>query len=211
MRSNAGTYPITAAVGTLSAANYKFAFATGTFTVLKQQLTVAANPATRAYGAADPAYTATFTGFRNGDTAADLSGAPAFSTTATAASDPGTYPLNIAQGTLSSPNYTFAGFTGSALTITQGIANIATKKMVNGVLTATITYGAANKPVVGSTITFTVGSTNDLACTAVTNALGKATCSVTGLVRTRISLAGYTAKFPGTAALLPGEKKQGVL
>jgi hypothetical protein len=211
VKSNAGTYPIVATMGSLSAANYQFAFAPGTMTALKQQLTVAADPATRMYGAADPAYTATFTGFRNGDTVAALSGAPAFSTTATAASDPGVYPLTVAQGTLGSPNYTFAGFAGSTLTITPGVATITTKKMLNGVLTATITYGAANKPVVGSTITFTVGSTDDLACTAVTNALGKATCTVAGLVRTRISLAGYTARFPGTSALLPGQKKQGVL
>ena len=46
VKSNAGSYPIDAAVGTLRATNYRFAFLAGTLTVLKKQLTVAAEPAT---------------------------------------------------------------------------------------------------------------------------------------------------------------------
>jgi hypothetical protein len=213
VKSNAGTYPIDAAVGSLTAANYRFVFVSGTMTVLKKQLTVTADPATREYGDANPAFTATYAGFRNGDTAAVLSGSPAFSTTATPSSDPGTYPVTISQGTLASPNYTFIGFAGgsSTLTITQATARIATTKMNNGVLSATITYGTANNPVVGSTITFTVGNGTNVACTAVTDATGKAACTATGLARTQITLAGYTAHFDGTAGVAPGEKHQGIL
>lgn len=210
-QSNAGTYPIDIVAGTLAATNYRFVLVDGTFTVNKRQLTVAADPATRAYGDAPPAYTATFTGFRNGDTAADLTGAPEFSTPATVASDPGTYPLNVAQGTLSSPNYTFGGFTPSTLTITSGVATITTAKMLNATITAVITYGVNNTPVVGSTITFTVGNGSTVACTAVTDATGKAACVVSGIIKTNIQLGGYTAHFPGTANLLPGEKHQGIL
>lgn len=209
--SNAGTYPIDVEPGTLASSNYRFVAVDGTFTINKRELTVAANSATREYGAADPVFTATYTGFRNGDTAAALSGAPAFSTPATAASDPGSYPLNVAAGTLASPNYTFAGFTPSTLTITQADAKIDTKKMSNGVLQATVTYGAANVPVVGSTITFTVGNGSTLACTAVTDATGTATCTATGAARTAIILQGYTAHFAGTTGVRAGEQHQGIL
>ncbi len=211
VKSNAGSYPIDAAVGSLRATNYRFAFVAGTLTVLKKQLTVTAEPATRAYGDPDPTFRATFTGFRNGDSATVLTGVPKFSTTAGPASDPGTYPLTVAKGTLGSPNYTFVGFNlgGSTLTITQGVPAIVTTKMVNGVLSATVTYGAANTPVAGSTITFKVGKSTTTACSALTNASGKAECTATGAARNGIALSGYTAQFPGTSALLSGEKFQG--
>jgi uncharacterized protein (TIGR03437 family) len=49
--SPAGAYPITPAIGTLSAANYTFGFVNGTLTVMGT-LTVAANSASKIYGAA---------------------------------------------------------------------------------------------------------------------------------------------------------------
>lgn len=211
VKSNAGTYPIDIALGTLSSPNYRFVLKAGTLTVTKRELQVKADPATRTYGAADPAFTATFTGFRNGDTAAALSGAPAFSTTATASSVPGDYPLTVAQGTLSSPNYTFAGFAGSTLTITSGTVDIATTPVGGGNVSATVTYGAAKTPVVGSTITFTIGKGTVVACTAVTDATGKALCKPSALDNTKILIAGYTARFPGTAYLLPAEHHQALL
>ena len=68
--SPAGTYPITAALGTLAATNYAFTFVNGTLTVNKAVLTVTANDAGRPYGTANPAFTSTITGFVNGDTQA---------------------------------------------------------------------------------------------------------------------------------------------
>jgi hypothetical protein len=44
--SHPGTYQITATIGTLSAANYAFAFATGTLTVVKAPVRVVAKPTT---------------------------------------------------------------------------------------------------------------------------------------------------------------------
>ncbi|WP_183097655.1 MBG-2 domain-containing protein [Nocardioides pelophilus] len=211
VKSDAGTYPIEIAVGSLSSPNYRFVLLPGTLTVTKRQLTVRADPATRAYGAEPPAYTASYTGFRNGDTAAVLAGGPAFSTPATATSDPGTYPLDVGQGTLDSPNYSFGGFVSSTLTITPGVADIATTKLAGGVLSATVTFGTSRTPVVGSTITFTIGNGDKPACTAVTDATGRAACSVSGSTKLAIQLNGYTANFPGTAALLPGKMHQGIL
>src|SRR5207249_1028519 len=106
--SPAGSYTITAAQGTLSATNYTFAFVNGTLTVNAAVVTVTANNASRAYGAANPAFTASYSGFVNGDTAAVLSGSPSLTTTATASSPASAYTITAAPGTLSATNYTFA-------------------------------------------------------------------------------------------------------
>ena len=87
--SPVGPYPITASLGTLAAPNYAFAFVSGTLTVSAVTLTVTANPATKVYGAVLPTFTATISGFVNGDTAAVVSGAAGLSTTATSASPVG--------------------------------------------------------------------------------------------------------------------------
>src|SRR5262249_14922221 len=95
------TYPITAAVGTLSAANYSLAFVNGTLTVTQGTITVHADDKTRIYGAANPTFTVTYSGFLNGDTASVLSGSPSLSTAATTSSAVGTYAITASQGTLS--------------------------------------------------------------------------------------------------------------
>ena len=74
------------------------------------------------YGAAVPALTATYSGFVNGNTASSLTTQPALTTTATAASPVGTYPITASGA--ASPNYTYhlcqrhAGREQAALTIT---------------------------------------------------------------------------------------------
>src|SRR5205823_2183558 len=103
--SAAGTYPITAAAGSLSASNYTLAFVNGTLTVGQATLTVTADNQSRAYASANPTLTASYSGFVNGDTASVLSGAPALSTTATLSSGIGTYPIAAAVGSLSAANY----------------------------------------------------------------------------------------------------------
>lgn len=210
VKSNAGSYPISAAVGSLKASNYRFAFVPGTMTVLKKQLKPTADAATRAYGEPNPAFTASYSGFRNGDTAAVVKGAPEFSTTAGPASEPGTYPLTIAKGTLNATNYSFVAFGlgSSTLTVTKAVPVIVTTKMVNGVLSATVSYGSANTPVTGSTITFKVGKSATTACTTATNAAGRAECTVSGATRNSIALSGYTAQFPGSSVVLSGETYQ---
>ena len=65
--TNAGAYPIAAALGTLASGNYAFSFVPGTLTITKATLTVTAGNASRAYGAANPAFTASATGAVNGD------------------------------------------------------------------------------------------------------------------------------------------------
>ena len=87
-------------------------------TVNQAPLTVTAANATRVYGQANPAFTATLTGFVNGDSASVVTGAPSLGTSATITSSVGSYPITVAQGTLSAANYTFV-FVPGTLTISQ--------------------------------------------------------------------------------------------
>jgi hypothetical protein len=116
--SAAGSYTITAAVGTLAATNYSFTYVNGTLTVTKAVLTVTANNASRAYGAANPTFADTITGFVNGDTVATATtGAASLTTTATTSSPAGSYTITAAIGTLAATKYTFV-FVNGTLTIT---------------------------------------------------------------------------------------------
>jgi hypothetical protein len=106
-------YPIAISRGTLSAENYGFARRyTGGIAVERALLTVIANNLTMTQGGAVPPLTYTMTGFVNGDTASVVAGAPVLSTTATASSPPGQYPITVKHGTLSAENYKFSEVDG---------------------------------------------------------------------------------------------------
>jgi O-glycosyl hydrolase len=64
--------------------------------VLPQAMTIAANNTNKVYGAPVPALTASYSGFVNGDTPASLDAPAVVTTTATAGSDVGDYPLTPA-------------------------------------------------------------------------------------------------------------------
>ena len=102
-------------------------------------LTVTATNASRSFGTANPTFTATTTGFVNGDKQSVVTGSPLFSTTATTSSAPGTYPITVTQGTLSAANYTFA-FVPGTLTVTKA------KPAITWATPAAITYGTALSP-----------------------------------------------------------------
>ncbi len=113
--SNAGTYAISASGGSAVSASgqaYRFIDAPGTLTITPRSITVTADARSRIYGDTNPAltYQVGDAGLVNGDT---LSGVLA--TAATAASHIGIY--GITQGTLASPNYVVASFTGANLTV----------------------------------------------------------------------------------------------
>jgi sugar lactone lactonase YvrE len=88
-----------------------------TIVVNQALLTVTANSLTRAYGAANPTLTVTYSNFVNGEGPSVLTGSPLLSTTAVAASLPGQYPITVTQGTLSARNYAFK-FVNGTLTVT---------------------------------------------------------------------------------------------
>lgn len=118
--------------------------ATNTANISAATLTVTANNTNRVYGAANPSFTAGYSGFVNGEDTSVLSGTPSLTTTATASSSVAgsPYAITAAQGTLSAANYTFnfvsgnLAVTAATLTVTANNTNRA--------------YGAANP-------TFTAG------------------------------------------------------
>jgi YD repeat-containing protein len=127
-----GTFAYTPAAGTVLAAGshtlsvtftptnttiYNTAAASVPLTVNKALLTVTASNASRVYAAPNPTFTDTITGFVNGDTSSVVSGAPSLTTTATATSAPGSYPITATAGTLSAANYSFT-FVNGTLTVT---------------------------------------------------------------------------------------------
>ena len=112
----AGTYPITPA-GAVDP-NYTFSYVTGTLTVNPASLQVTARAATKVYGAADPAFTYTVSGFVNGNNSSILTG----SLSRNPGEDVGTYP--IIQGTLSAGNNYTIDYTGNNLTITKASQHI---------------------------------------------------------------------------------------
>ena len=154
--SNVGTYGLTG--GGLSAANYTFVQAAGNATALAIDpavLTYTADAASRTYGASDPAYTGTVTGFVLGqDLASATTGSAAFSTSATASSNVGAYALTGGGLTANNGNYTFVQAAGNAAALTIDPA----------VLTYTAdaasrTYGASNPAYTGTVTGFVLGQT----------------------------------------------------
>src|SRR5439155_952286 len=77
------------------------------------------NDASRAYGVANPAFTASYSGFLNGETLATsgVTGSPTLTSFAAASSAPKTYAIVTAPGSLAAANYTFKVVYGT-LTVT---------------------------------------------------------------------------------------------
>nr|WP_255603970.1 MBG domain-containing protein [Oscillochloris sp. ZM17-4] len=129
--SSVGTYPITQ--GTLAAANYTITYTEEVFTITPALLMVAANNQTVVAGGQLPALTYVVSGLMNGDTATTaLTGM--LTTTATARSPVGTYP--ITQGTLAAANYTIR-FTGGVLSVISEAPVIPSRLYLPMILTST--------------------------------------------------------------------------
>ncbi|WP_245812779.1 MBG domain-containing protein, partial [Belliella buryatensis] len=84
-----------------SAINYTLKLPSLTGTIDKASLTITADDKQKTYGEENPALTFSYTGLVNGDT--QVSSEPSISTTATAASNVGTYPITLSGG--SDDNY----------------------------------------------------------------------------------------------------------
>src|SRR5204862_2995042 len=105
---------------------------------------------TKTYGAGNPALTVSYAGFINGDTSASLGGTLNVTTTATAASAVGGYPITATGQT--SGNYTIAYVAGT-LTVTKASLTVTADNK-------TKTYGAANPPLTVSYAGFVNGDTS---------------------------------------------------
>ena len=154
---NAGPQTLSVNFVPTDTTNYNpVAATTVSLTVNKAGLTVTADNASRAYGAANPTLTATITGFVNGESAAVVSGAAALSTTATPTSPAGAYPITPALGTLAATNYDF-GFTAGTLTVGAAGQTITFAALAN-VTTANGPIPLAASASSGLPVTFTLVS-----------------------------------------------------
>ena len=113
--TGAGGYQITLSGGT--ATNYTLTLQVGTLTITKAPLTAKADDKSRQYGIANPTFTITYTGFLNGDLSTSIT-VPTASTTATPATNVGTYSNSIVVSGGLASNYNFSYVSGT-LTITK--------------------------------------------------------------------------------------------
>ena len=180
--SPVGTYAIVPVATGANLANYTVVYVNGTLTVGQATLTVTAGNASRAYGVANPAFSASATGAINGDTFSFTE-----STTATPSSPVGTYAIvPVATGT-NLANYTVVYVNGTltvgqaTLTVTAGNASRA-YGVANPAFTASAT-GAIN----GDTFSFTESTTATTSSPVGTYAIVP--------VATGANLANYTVVY----------------
>jgi hypothetical protein len=110
---------------------YSAASVTQSFTVFPAVLKVTATNVSIAYGQTVPSFTYSYSGFVNNQSASVVSGAPVLSTTATAASNPGNYPITVSTGTLSAANYSFLYVNGT-LTILGPLVTVSPSNIAFG-------------------------------------------------------------------------------
>jgi hypothetical protein len=140
--------------------NYTVSYSNGGLTINPATLSYTANAATSTYGST-PVVTGTVVGLQNGEQLASVTtGAPAFSTLATALSSVGSYPVDATGLTLTSSNYVLAAAPANTTALTINPATLSYTAP-----TITSTYGSA--PVItGGTVS---GLQNGEQLTAVTS------------------------------------------
>ncbi|HVE02712.1 MAG TPA: MBG domain-containing protein [Rhizomicrobium sp.] len=120
---NVGNYAITQ--GTLAASNYTISFTGANFAITPATLTYIANSTNRTYGSDSPALSGKVTGFVNGDTLASAtSGTLSFTTSATQASNVGTYAVTGSGLSANNGNYVFVQAQGNATALTINPATL---------------------------------------------------------------------------------------
>lgn len=135
--SNVGSYAI---VPTGRAANYELVAGSGTLTVNKAPVNVYLNAATRYYGDADPLFTATYQGLKNGETAL-----------------PGLYPVSNTNQYTPVGNYVVSAggvtsFQNYLPTFHAGVLTVAPRPLTVAANDASRTYGDLNNPLLGVTV-----------------------------------------------------------
>jgi len=146
---NVGTYAIIQGSVALSN-NYALTYAGANLTITTAPLSIKANASNKLCGQNNPAFSVTYTGFVNGDDAADLSGTLTFATEATAISTVGSF--DVIPSGLTSGNYTIT-FAKGILTIEGVTADASVNSTPQAVKTT-----ATNVIVKVTTLTNTVAA-----------------------------------------------------
>lgn len=121
--SEAGTYTLAASIGTLSSTNYTFVFGTGTLTITKASLRVAASSVTAIYGSPLTSLPWAISGFVNGDSVKAFTGIPAMTPALNSMPAVGSHTVTPSLGTLQAANYTFT-FATAVLTVTPAVLTV---------------------------------------------------------------------------------------
>lgn len=203
----AGSHDLTVLFTPTDSDNYTTVSGGTTLTVARAALTVTANAASRAYGADDPAFSAAYAGFVNGERASLLTGTLACASDATRLSSVGNG-YQIACSGLAATNYTF-DYRPGTLTITQAGSALA-------LVDAGVVYGAATLDV-----SATLTAPGPLAASAATFAIVRGdltlqSATASGIAGSMVSgtlpLAGLTAgdyilmvRYAGDQNVAPSE------
>ena len=115
--------------------DYSISYVAGALTITPAALTITADNQSMVYGAALPAFTASYSGFVNGDTSASLTTQPTLSTTATAGSHVAGSPYAIAASDAEDSDYSISYVAGSLAVTTAPLTITADNQ--------SIVYGAA--------------------------------------------------------------------
>jgi autotransporter-associated beta strand protein len=140
-------------------------------------LTVTADNQTRLYGAADPTFTVSYSGFVNGETLATsgITGAASLTAADTADSPVGSYTIAIAADTLAAQNYAFTLVNGT-LTVTQETIAVASAEVM-----ATLTASSNVQVVIQSGGSLTVDAPLLLDAGGAVRVLEGGTLAVSGI------------------------------
>ncbi|MFN8512901.1 MAG: MBG domain-containing protein [Chloroflexia bacterium] len=144
-----GTQTLSVTFTPTDTVNYNSARTTVSLTVNKAALSVTTQAASKTYGAANPAFSATYGGFVNGDGPGSLGGTLVFATSATTSSTGG---YNVTPSGLTSANYAISYVAGS-LTVNQAPLTIAAQDKSR-------TFGAANPTFTVSYSGFVLGQSS---------------------------------------------------
>ena len=152
--SSVGEYDIVVERGTITG---DYTAKNGKLTITKAPLTITAKSYTIKQGDALPAFEAEYSGFKNNETASVLTTQPTITTTATSASEPGTYDIVVSGA--SATNYDITYVKGT-LTITKADEVVVTAKSYSR------KYGDANPAFEYTTSGATLTGTPSITCTA---------------------------------------------
>lgn len=139
-----GDWPITATLNDPKTVlgNYVVTTNNGTLTITDAVLTVTAVNTSRSYGATNPIFGVSYSGFVNGQNSNVLFGFPSFTTSAATNSPVGNYVITTSTGTLSSDNYSF--------NLVNGTLTVTTAGLLVTVSNASRAYGVTNPVFTGS-------------------------------------------------------------
>jgi type IV secretory pathway protease TraF len=171
----AGTHTLSVLFTPTNMTDYTTASGSVTLTVNPALLTVTAVNISKIVGTANPALSANYSGFVNGDTTAVLGGLPALSTAATTSSPIGTYPITAAQGTLTAANYTFTFVPGTLNVVAAPTIVLTTSAPLSGSASAgyTATVKVTNNGTgAASNVTLTGAALGSVSGTPLPQTLG---------------------------------------